>query len=106
MIENGKILVSQKKKADGVGIPYRDVSNFIFEKHERGMKKAVNSGLRSELVDPEVFPAHTIDEVIVALHNINLTNAAGPDKNHPRFLLHMGPVFISLMTSVFNKSFY
>ena len=42
-----KNLVSQKQKADGSVRRYWDVSNHKHEKHERGMKKAHNSRLRS-----------------------------------------------------------
>ena len=80
------------------------MSNLKFEKHERGMKKAHSSRLRSEVVDPEAFLDFTTDEAREALLNINSIKAAGPDKIHPRFLHHLGPVSISMLTSIFNKS--
>ena len=68
------------------------------------MKKALNSGLRGEVVGPEVCHGFTTDEFKATIRNINPTRAAGPDKIHPRFLHHFGPVSISLLTSNFNKS--
>ena len=38
---NGKKIVSQKQKADSFVRHYRDMSNFKFEKHERGLKKVL-----------------------------------------------------------------
>ena len=71
--DNGKNFVSQKQKADSFVIFYRDVSNLKFEKHEIGMKKALNSRLMSEVVNPEVCQGFTIDYVKAALRNINPT---------------------------------
>ena len=68
------------------------------------MKKALNSILRSEVMDPEVCQGFTTDDVKAALRDINLNKAAGPDKIHPRFLLHLSPVSIFMQTSIFNKS--
>ena len=79
--DNGKNIVSQKQKADGFIKHYRDVSNLKFEKHERGMRKALNSRLRSEMVDPEACQGFIADRVKAALRNINPTKAAGPDKS-------------------------
>ena len=56
------------------------------------------------MVDPEVCQGFTTDEVRAALRNINPTITAGPDKIHPRFLHHLGPVSISQLTSIFKKS--
>ena len=56
------------------------------------------------MVDPEVCQGITTDEVKAAHCNINLTNAAGPGKIHPRFPHHSEPVSISLLTSILNKS--
>ena len=60
------------------------------------MKKTLNSRLKSEVVIRRYVKA--------ALRNINLTKAAGPDKIQPRFLHHLGPVSIFLLTSIFNKA--
>ena len=98
--DNGINFVSPKQKPDGFVRLYRDVSNLKLEKHERGMKKALNSRLRSEMVeDPEICQDFTTDEVKAALRNINPTKAAGPDKIHPRFQHHLRPVSISLLTN-------
>ena len=102
--DSGKNFVSQKQKADSFVRLYQDVSDFKFQKHERGMKKALNSRLRSEVVDPEVCQGITIDAINEALRNINPTKAAGPDKIHSRFLHHLCSVSITLPTSIFNKS--
>ena len=56
------------------------------------------------MVTPDVCQGFTTDEVKAALRNINLTNAARPDKIHPRFLHHSDPVSIYLLTSILNKS--
>ena len=56
------------------------------------------------MVDPEVCQGFTADKVKAALRNINPTKAAGPDKINPRFLFNLGPVSISLLMSIFNKS--
>ena len=88
---NGKNFSIQMQKADGCLRHYRDVSNQKFQKHERGMKKALSSWLMSEVVDPEVCHDITTDEVKAALRNINPTKAARPDKIHPRFLHHFLP---------------
>ena len=102
--DNGKNFVSQRCKADGFVGSHRDVSNLKFQKHERGMKNALDSRLRSEVVDPEVCQGITIDAVNEALRNINPTKAARPDKIHPRFLHHLELVSIFLLTRIFNKS--
>ena len=46
------------------------------EKHEREMKKVLNSWLSSEVVDPEVCQGFTTDEVKAALRSIYPTMAA------------------------------
>ena len=79
------------------------MSNLKFQKNEIGMKKALNSRLRSEVVDQEVCHGFPTDEVIAALCNINLAKAAGPDKIHPRFLHRLGLISISMLMSMFNK---
>ena len=68
------------------------------------MKKALNSRLRSEMVDPEVCQGFTTDRVKSALRNINLTIASGLDKIHPWFLYILYPVSVSLLMGIFNKS--
>ena len=88
--DNGKNFVSQKQKEDG---SVRQ-SNLKFEKHKRGMKKALYTRLRGEVVDPEICQGFATDKI----------KAAGSDKMHPRLLHHPGPVSISLLTSIFNKS--
>ena len=87
--DNCKSFVSQKQKADSFVRLYRDVSNLKFQK-QRGMKKVLNSRLRSEVVDPEVCHGFTTDEVKAALCDINLIEVAGSDKILPRFLHHFG----------------
>ena len=79
------------------------MSNHKFQKHDRGMKKALSGRLRSEMVVPEVCQDFTTDDVKAALRNINPNKAAGPYKIHPRFLHHLGPVSIYQLTSIFNK---
>ena len=76
----------------------------MLQEHDRGMKKALSSRVRSEVVDPEVCQGFTTDEVEAALRNINPSKAAGPDNVRPSFLHHLGPVSISLLLSIFNKS--
>ena len=71
--------------------------------HELRMK-VLNSRLRRGVADTEVCQGFTTDEVKVAIHNINLIKKAGKHKIHPRFQRHLGPVFIFLLTSTFNKS--
>ena len=44
-----------------------------------------------------------IKMTIKALYGHN-SKAAGPDKTFPSFLPHLGPFFISLLMSIFNKS--
>ena len=80
------------------------MSNHKLQMHERGIKKALNSRLRSEVVDLDVCLGFTTVEVKAAHRNINPTKAAGPDNVHPWFLHHLGKVSISLLTSIFNKS--
>ena len=55
-------------------------------------------------MDMEVCQGFMADDVKAAHRNINQTKAAEPDKIHPRFLHHLGPVFNFLLTSIFNKS--
>ena len=78
--DNGKNVVSQKQKADGFVRLYRDVSKLRFEKHERGMKKAFNSSLRSEVVDRELCQDFTTDEVKAAVANIRPRTKGGKDQ--------------------------
>ena len=80
------------------------MNNLKFQKHKREMKKVLNSRLMSEVVDPEVCQGFTTDEVKAGLRNFNPTMAAGPDKIHPRFLHHLGPFSLSLLKSMFKKS--
>ena len=56
---NGKKFASQMQKADGFTRLHRDVSNLKLQKHERGVKKALSSRLRSEVVVPEVCQGFT-----------------------------------------------
>ena len=59
--DNDKNFVSQKQKTDDLVRINLDVDNLKFEKHDRGMKKALTSRLRSEMVDPEVCQGFTTD---------------------------------------------
>ena len=68
------------------------------------MKKALDSRLRSGVMAPEICQGFTTDEVKAALRNINTNEAAGPDKIHPNFLCHFGPVSVSMLSSIYNKS--
>ena len=76
------------------------MNNLKLERHERGMKKGLKRRLKSEVVDPEVCQGFATDKVKAALLNINPTKEATPDKIHPRFLHHLGPDSISLLTSI------
>ena len=100
----GTNFVSQKQKADGLVRLSRDLIHLKIQKHQKETKKALNNRLRSEVVDPEVCQGFTTDEVKLALRNIIPPKAAGPDKIHPMFMHHLGPVSITLLTSIFNKS--
>ena len=58
--DNGKNVFSQKQKADVFVRHYKDVSNLMLEKHERGIK-ALGSRLSGEVGDPEVCQGLTTD---------------------------------------------
>ena len=102
--DNGKNIVSQKQDADGFVRLYLYVNNLKSQKHKRRTKKTFNSRLRSEVVEPVVCQGITTDKIKESPRNIYPTKAARPDKIHQRFLHHLGPVSISLLASVFNKS--
>ena len=99
IISDNAKTVSQTQKVDGLVRLYLDVGNLKIEKHDRGIKKGLNCRIRSE-----VCQRLTTVKVILALRSINPTKAAGPDKIHPRFAYHLGPVSITLLTSILNKS--
>ena len=58
------------------------------------MKNVLICWQRSEVVGPDVCQGFTTDEVKAALRNINPAKAAGPEKIHPRFLQHLGPLYM------------
>ena len=102
--DNGKNFVSQKQKSDGFARLFQDESNLKFEKYERGMKKALNSRLRNEVVNTEAYQGLTTDNVKTVHCNINPTIAAGPNKIQPRYLPHLGKVSMSLLTSILAET--
>ena len=102
--DNGATFVSPRQKANAFARLYKDVSTLTINKEDRGLKKILNSRLRTNNKVPEECGDFTLSEVKAALKSLNPSKAAGPDKIHPRFLHHLGPVAISTLRSIFNLS--
>ena len=102
-LKNSENFVSQKQNTEDFERHFRDVSNLKFEKHTRGMKKAINRILWCDVDDAEVCYGFNTDAVNAVLCIIKPNKAVAPDKIHPRFMHHMGPVCTSMLTSTFDK---
>ena len=104
LIEGGRVLETDRQKAEGFVRVYEKVSRVKVPKGRR-MKARVNGELRKEGPEPEESAPITVEEVSAALKEMDGSKAAGPDGLHPRLLKNLPGVALEAVRAIFEGSF-
>ena len=102
---DGKKYVTLADKASAFAKAYAKVSRLQIGKEERKMKKAVNARLRDGgRSGGEEGAELTLEEVKVALEEMDGNKAPGPDKVHPRLLKNLPASCVEAVWRLFKRS--
>ena len=105
MVHKGKIISSNKKKADLFAHHYAAVSRLQFSKVERDENRRLKKILESPSVDDLSCSDFPMPALKKAINKMKRKGAAGPDEVPPSFLKALGPNALSELLAIFNLSF-
>ena len=107
IIHKGKIITSDKQKAEIFIQHYAKVSRHKFSKKERATNRRLKKLLRSRRVGPAVSSCRDFSmcELEQTIHAMRRKGAAGPDDIPPSFLKALGPHGKAELLAIFNQSF-
>jgi len=105
MVHNGRIITSNRKKADAFARHYAAVSRLKFTKEEREENRRLRKILESPSVGNSSCSDFTLGELKTAIAKMKRKGAAGPDEIPPSFLKALGSKALSELLAIFNLSF-
>ncbi len=105
MVIGGRIITSNKKKADAFARHYAAVSRLQFTKEEREENRRLKKLLESPSVGDTSCSDFTMAELKKAISKMKRKGAAGPDEIPPSFLKALGTKALSELLAIFNLSF-
>jgi ribonuclease HI len=102
--DEGRVMVGPREKANGFIRVYERVSR-VKVPRGRCKKKEVNRALRKEGPETEDSGEITMEEVRVALEQMDGTKASGPEGLHPRMLKELPEEALEVVRVLFEQSF-
>ena len=105
MINKGRLVASNKKKADLFIHHYAAVSRLKFSNEERGENRRLKKVLGASSAEDESCAEFKLSELKTAIDKMKRKGAAGPDEIPPSFIKALGPKALEVLLSIFNKSF-
>ncbi len=103
----GRLILSNKRKADAFGEHYSTVSSLRMTKSDRTYNRELKGRLRkvrSEGAGANKVPSFTMNELCTAIGNIKFRGAPGPDNIPPSFLKNLGPRAMEMLLNIFNTA--
>ena len=104
MIHKGRVITSNKQKADLFARHYAAVSRLTFTDEERAENLYLKKILKSPSVDDSSCSAFTMSELKSAIRKMKRKGAAGPDDISPSLLKALGPKALEGLLAIFNLS--
>ena len=101
----GRVITTNKGKADLFAKHYASVSNLNFNKDERHEIRESKKRIGKLLEDGEQCQPFTDQELLCALKSMRRKGAPGLDDVPPAFLMELGPKGRELLLALFNESF-
>ena len=107
MVQGGRLITSNKRKADLFARHFSEVGKIHFSKADRAENRALKGRLRLIRSEARVDspPAISMQEFKRAIASMQPRGAPGPDKVSPSFLKHLGPRAMSQLLRLFNLSY-
>ena len=104
MAYRGRLITSNKRKADIFVNHYSTISKVQLSKEDRAEHRSLKSKLReARTTDASVQP-FTLSELRNAIQRMKSRGAPGPDRIPPTFLKHLGPKALRKLLELFNMS--
>ena len=102
-----KWLMTDRQKAEGFCREYEEVSRIKVPKEKKGMKRKLNRTLRDARGELQSSQSSqlTLNEVLMALDDLDGAKAEGPDQLHPRLLKNLPKEAIQAVRELFQASF-
>ena len=104
MLHNGRLISSNKKKANLFAHHYAAVSKLTFSEEERDENRRLKKILQSPSVDDKSCLEFSMSELKKAIRKMKTKGAAGPDEISPSFLKALGPNALAELLAIFNIS--
>jgi len=105
MKHNGRVITSNKRKADIFSSHYAGVSNLKFNKEERTTNRETKRMLGSPSAGNIQCHRFTIQELNTAIKKMRGKGAPGGDDIPPQFIKALGPIARGILLDLFNESF-
>ena len=105
MKHNGRVITSNKRKADIFSSHYAGVSNLKFNKEERTTNREAKRMLGSPSAGNIQCRRFTIQELNTAIKKMRGKGAPGGDDIPPQFIKALGPIARGILLDLFNESF-
>jgi ribonuclease HI len=101
----GKIISSNRRKADTFLSHYANVSRHKFTREERTANRRLKKLLQSGSVGDESCKDLTMKELKAAIKKMKPKSAPGPDDLPPTFFKALGPLALQELLDIYNASF-
>ena len=101
----GRLITSNKKKADVFMQHYASVSKLKLDKNDRATNRDLKKRLSKAPPTAEA-PKFNLQELRRAIGKMKAKGAAGPDDIPPSFLKALGPKALTTLLDIFNSSFH
>ena len=105
LIQNGKRLTSNRKKADCFMSHYADVSKLSFTKEDKVTNRKLKDVKKIPTVNNQSCSKFTMRELKRALAKMKRRGAPGLDDIPPAFLKELGPKALGVLLEIYNESF-
>ena len=105
LIHKGRVITSNKKKANIFLQHYADVSRLKFSKKERATNRRLKKLLQGHTAHDKSCVPFNLTEMDIAIGKMRSKGAAGPDNIPPTFLKSLGPHAKKELLAIFNMSF-
>ena len=111
MVHNGRLVTSDRRKADIFASHYAGVARLHMSKEDRDENRAAKQMLRRlrRVRDSGIAcstPNFSLTELNTALSNMKSRGAPGPDNISPPLLKHLGPGALMALLRIFNASLH
>ena len=104
MNHGGRLITSDKRKADIFAIHYANVSDLGMSKCDRDENRQLKAYIRKVDTRDPGTPDFTMSELRNGISKMKSRGAPGPDNIPPTFLKHLGPRASSRLLRIFNVS--